>query len=191
MHVNTCSINDLSFFSGTKWPVFRFYNSLRNTYGLNWLGFRYMTFICYLKSYYAVCDCVKVFTYTQIVHGIQRSATLEPANNLPPLSFRENFSLCIGVFVQSPLCSCSFPYMEISNPVYIIAGIHQGMQFACLPGSVMQRRTACNCLSHHLQKKILKSNCTSDNLDAHGKEAGVGGWERSFSIHAAIYITPS
>lgn len=153
-HMNTCSINDLSFFSGTKWPIFRFYNSLRNTYGLNWLGFRYMTFICYLKSYYAVCDCVKVFTYTQIVHGIQRSATSEPANNLPPLSFHENFSLCIGVFVQSPLCSCSFPYMEISNPVYIIAGIHQGMQFACLPGSVMQRKTACNCLSHHLQKKF-------------------------------------
>ena len=69
--------------------------------------------------------------------------------------------------------------MEISNPVYIIAGIHQGMQFARLLGSVLWRRTACNCLSHHLQKKFLKSNCIGDNLDAHEKEEGVGGWERS------------
>lgn len=61
--------------------------------------------------------------------------------------------LFIDVFVQSSLCSFSFPYMEISNPVYIIAGIHQGMQFARLLGSVLWRRTACNCLSHHLQKK--------------------------------------
>lgn len=60
--------------------------------------------------------------------------------------------LFTGVFVQSPLCSFFFPYMEISNPVYIIAGIHQEMQFAHLPGSVMWR-TACNCLSHHLWKK--------------------------------------
>lgn len=99
--------------------------------------------------------------------------------------------LFTGVFVQSPLCSFFFPYMEISNTVYIIASIHQEMQFAHLPGSVMWR-TACNCLSHHLwKKKNLKSNCISDILDAHEKEEGVGGWERSFSIYAAIYIVPS
>lgn len=80
--------------------------------------------------------------------------------------------------------------MEISNPARIIAGIHQEMQFARLPGSATRRRTACNCLPHHLQK-ILESNCLSDNLDAHEKEEGVGGWERSFSIYAATYMTLS
>ena len=99
--------------------------------------------------------------------------------------------LFIDVFVQSSLCSFSFPYMEISNPVYIIAGIHQGMQFARLLGSVLWRRTACNCLSHHLKKKkFLKSNCISDNLDAHEKEGGVGGWERSF-LFVLITLFPS
>ena len=80
--------------------------------------------------------------------------------------------------------------MEISNPVYIIAGIHQRMQFARLPGSVLWRRTACNCLSHHLQKKCLKSNCISDNLDAYEKEEGVGGWERSF-LFVLFILFPS
>lgn len=143
-----------------------------------------MNFIWYLKSYYDVCEYVKVYAYSQTFHSI-------PCSARSALSFQGNFFLFTAVFVQFPLCSFfSFPYMEISNPVYIIAGIHQEMQFAHLPGSVMWR-TACNCLSHHLRKKNLKSNCISDNLDAHEKEAGVGGWERSFSIYAAIYIAPS
>lgn len=83
--------------------------------------------------------------------------------------------LCVfGGFVQPSLCSFSFPYMEISNPVYIIAGIHQEMQFACLPGSVMQRRTACNCLSHHLQKKSWKAIAPVTTLMLTERELGDG-----------------
>lgn len=35
----------------------------------------------------------------------------------------------------------------------------------------------------------ISGNCISDNLDAHEKEEGVGGWERGFFI-CTIYIVP-
>ena len=40
-----------------------------------------MNFICYLKSYYDVHEFVKVYTCSQIVHGIQCSAKFESASN--------------------------------------------------------------------------------------------------------------
>lgn len=81
MYVYTCSTDDLNFFSGTKLPVSRFYNSFKITYGLNWLGFRYMTFMCYLKNYDDVCECAEVYTYSQIFHGIHRADKSESANH--------------------------------------------------------------------------------------------------------------
>lgn len=103
------------------------------------------------------------------------------------LSLHENFSLCIGVFVQSLLCWFSFPYMEISNPRSIIAGIHQEPQFACLLGSVTQRGTACNCLSHHWQKKFWKAIAPVTTLMFVARKRHWGMGER-LSHLCCIYI---
>ena len=133
-----------------------------------------MNFICSLKSYYDVHECVKAYRIFTDNSGYSAFCKIHVCQQLTTSLFSWKL-LFVGVFVRSSLCSLSFPYMEISSPVYIMAGIHQEMQFARLPGSVM-RRTACNCLSHHLQKKkkkkILKSNCISDNLETHEKEEG-------------------
>lgn len=74
--------------------------------------------------------------------------------------------------------------MEISNPVYIIARIHQEMQFARLRAVSRggELLVIASLIIYKKKKKILKSNCISDNLE------GVGGWEGSFCIYAAIYI---
>lgn len=142
-----------------------------------------MNFIWYLKSYYDVCEYVKVYAYSQTFHSI-------PCSARSALSFHGNFFLFTAVFVQFPLCSFfSFPYMEISNPVYIIAGIHQEMQFAHLPGSVMWR-TACNCLSHHLRKK--KSEKQLHQWQPWCSWKGSGSWrmgEKLFYLCCYLYCS--
>lgn len=79
--------------------------------------------------------------------------------------------------------------MEISLAVYIIASIHQEMQFARLPGSVVWR-TACNCLSHHLQKKNLKSNYISDDLDTHERKRGPGAGREAVLFILLVILFP-
>lgn len=111
-----------------------------------------MNFIFYIESY-DVHEFVKVYTCSDNSWYLA-FCKIWVCQQLTTSLFSWKL-LFIDVFVQSSLCSFSFPYMEISNPVYIIAGIHQGMQFARLLGSVLWRRTACNCLSHHLQKKKI------------------------------------
>lgn len=152
-----------------------------------------MNFICSLKSYYDVHECVKAYRIFTDNSGYSAFCKIHVCQQLTTSLFSWKL-LFVGVFVRSSLCSLSFPYMEISSPVYIMAGIHQEMQFARLPGSVM-RRTACNCLSHHLQKKKKKkfwkaiASVTTLKLMKRRRE----GWrmgEKLF-IYAAIYIAPS
>lgn len=158
---------------------------------MNLLSFRYMNFICSLKSYYDVHECVKAYRIFTDNSGYSAFCKIHVCQQLTTSLFSWKL-LFVGVFVRSSLCSLSFPYMEISSPVYIMAGIHQEMQFARLPGSVM-RRTACNCLSHHLQKKKKNSEKQLHQWQPWNSWKGggkVGGWERSFLFMLLFILLP-
>lgn len=106
------------------------------------------------KLFWCVWMCERISVFTDL-SWYSVSAKSESASNEPPLFPWTLLSIDECFRSVFPL-SLSFPYMEICSPGSIIAGIHQDMQFACLPGSVTCRSTACNCLSHRLQKNSAK-----------------------------------
>lgn len=149
------------------------------------LSFRYTNFIFYMEKLLWcawICESIYMFTDNSSYLAF---CNIWVCQQLTTSLFSSKL-LFIDVFVRSSLCSFSFPYMEISNPVYIIAGIHQGMQFPRLPGSVLWRRTACNCLSHHLQKKISEKQLHQWQPWCLWK--GRGSWEMGKKLLFVLFI---
>lgn len=135
--------------------------------------------------------CVDVWAYIRIHRSLmvfRVSAKSESASNEPPL-FPWTLLSIDECFCSVFPPSLSFPYMEICSPGSIIAGIHQGMQFARRPGSVTRRSTACNCLSRRLQKNSAKQ--------LHQRQPGCSQrgrtrWRRGeLPVCAAVSIAPS
>lgn len=164
-----------------------FFIKKKNTYDVSLLSFEYMNSICCLN---VIMLSVNVWKYIHIhryfmVFSVWQNLSMPAVNHL---FSRKLLFMCISV--QSYLGSFSFPYMEISNPVCIIAGIRQEMRFACPLGSVMWRRTACACLSHHLHNKFWKAIASATTLLLTERKRELGDGREAFLSTLLFILFP-